>query len=164
MSEMRAGNLGILAAIVNEPEHRERLLALSEQYRAIEQRLKEAQAQEAKNQDSLAQAQRARAEAEAISQMNAEHQARLQKFEATVGDVNNAVNDEKARWNEARQQAEAQMREREEAVLVNHKNLSEREFALKAREDAIGGREDSARAAAERAEKIIEWAKRGPDF
>ncbi|SRR5258707_10967568 len=129
LSSDQAGQLGLLQAITSDKENQKRIAAILEAQEAALAKLAEAQAQEAKNQQILAEARAERADAEQKMRLADEHERQLKEWEARIGSVSDSLNQEKTTWEAMRQRVDAELKDRDAALVESESRANEtREF------------------------------------
>lgn len=153
-----------MVAVFNDENKARRLMEILEAERKLNDARLALDAQTAVNAQQMEEAQKHHADAKAVLANADQRHAEADGRERTLGAMSEDMSAEKARWNEQKDLVERQHTDREASLNAREQNMTERERNVKAREDAVGSREDSARVMAEAAQKIIAWAKHGPDL
>lgn len=142
--------LSLLRALTEDKENASRIATLHEamsQHEAKLVELRQVQGQvEQSRQEAVDLHQRTRA----IEAANVQRSAELDERERVMGTVNNAINEEKAKFSVQRTQIEADLKRRQEALDAADAEsadrlavLDEREKAVTAREQAIEGLQEN---------------------
>lgn len=135
-------NTEILVAAMSDPEFKVRLAQLREEQAAIKEAQEALQADHEKNAALVAAAREHRRIAEEALALVAEEKKQLETDTQALAAANQAMNEEKTRWETiVRQPVEAQHIEKDA-------ELTERETRVKAREDAVEKRETDVKSGA----------------